>query len=80
MTDLRRLPPYQISEDGRHSFATGVGEERVLIGLPLTGRQVAFLIGNQAAARCCLVKGWITTGWIDQLIAATEAEPAGAKH
>ncbi len=71
---------YEVTQDGRHSFATGVGDQRVLISMPLTGRQVAFLLSNPAAARCCLAKSWITSDWLDQLILATESAPFGGVH
>ncbi|RYC29013.1 hypothetical protein D3273_26220 [Lichenibacterium minor] len=63
--------------DGKHSFPTDIPGQRVTISMALTGRQLAFLLRNPAAARCCLLRGWLTSSWLDQLIAATEATPEG---
>lgn len=82
---IRPGAPYAVSDDGRHSFWTGIGDDRVMIELPLTGRQVAFLADNPAAVRICGMVGNFTVAWLDQLIASVLAigpglETAGGIH
>ncbi len=82
---MNRAAPYAVSDDGKHSFSTGVGDERVVLDLALTGRQVAFLADNPAAVRCCLLVPRLTVEWLDRLIVSVLAvgpglEPAEGIH